>query len=247
MQPASECLSPALLCPDMGRHLGKSADEMVCCHPEVTSLPLPITCLVLGGSLVEKAAFPKPCSRVPPGTRAEASLSVHWRSGPPLLLRKDRPKSGLWRENGVTWPGIRAHGGPWTHGSEADSPCEQRSLARPLGCGSGGALPPATGGRGPGRRREDGALLPPGVRGRAALQRCRGREPGGGGSPATFRAGPPAPREVTGRGAGMEEGKVPLPSLLVVCPCPSHQAATFLLSAVLCCHTAHSPHVRIEF
>lgn len=92
------------------------------------------------------------------------------------------------------------------------------------------ALPPPLGLRRlcrvPGRW-EDGALLPPGGRAREAPRRCRGREAGEGASPPAFPAESPAPQTVTGRGAGMGEGKDPLPPGVgsagaLPSSCPSH-------------------------
>lgn len=165
-----------------------------------------------GGTLVEKAAAPKPCYWRAPGRVVEVCpharplLCVNWRSGPPPLLWKTTRKRWSRWGNGVTRPGRRAHGSPLIHGSQADSTCQHCSPARPLGCGAGagaggGALPPAMGGRGPGRRRrEDGALLPPGGRDPGGTsevpgQRARGRwEParlpsGDAGSPGGRRQG----------------------------------------------------------
>lgn len=196
-----------------------------------------------GGTLMEKAAAPKPRYWVAAGMAAQvcppawALLRVRGSSGPPLLLWRDHLKSWLRWENSVTRPGRRAHAGPLTGVSQADSACQHCSPARPLGAGAG-ALPPAVGGRGGGGGRTERCCHAVAGAGRHLALAGSGT-----GSPGQVGAHPPSER---GHRQGSGDGRGPGPaaasrgSPLVVCPSPSHQAAAFLFSAVLRCRAARS-------
>lgn len=164
------CPPPAVLWPDVGRCLGKLADEMMaCCHAEVPSLSAPITCLVPGEPLWKRQQLQSHVTGGLLGTAVKACphtrvlLHGHQRSGPPLLLR-------IIRRGGLVGKTALPSRGEEHTAAQVDSP--------------GGAAPSQVsavrGWGGSAGRREDGGRSAAAARwpGPGAPRRSRSREPG---------------------------------------------------------------------